>query len=297
MSTPFVVDAHLHVFDRSDVSPRSVSELTPADRTAAPETLRERMGEAQVDHAVLVALDEHDHAVRDACAAHPGVFSAVLIAGRVEQGRTEQDPVAAIEARAEGLPLVGVRSMWLGEPGRSLRDSPVRPLLHWMERRGLVLWSYLPPDQVAFLPALAELHPELRVVLNHLGFAPHDMEVDEYARPLFRDPFPAREVARVRSLAVHPSMHLHFSGQYALSAGGHPYDDIADATRSLVDAFGADRTMWGSDWPWIDVAPGYRATRELVDHVLAGASRHERDAVSGGTAARVLHISPRSNER
>lgn len=290
-----IIDSHLHVFDRADRTPRSVSDLTPPDRAATSEMLLARMGEARVDRAVLVALDTFDDAVRDAAAAHPDTFSVVVVAGASEKGLTDQDPVAAIEARTDGLPLVGVRTMWLGEPGTPLADSPVRPLLRWMAQRGLALWSYLPPDQAPFLSELVQLHPDLVVVLNHFGFSPHDMRVDQWGRPRFIDPFPPAAVERVRDLAAFPSMHLHFSGQYALSRAEYPYDDIADSTSSLVDAFGADRTMWGSDWPWIDVVPGYAKTRELVERVLTGASQNERDAITGRTAARVLRIGQRSD--
>lgn len=279
------VDAHLHVFDRADRSPRAVNALTPLEREALPRTILDHMHDVGIDRAVLVALDEHDDAVRDAMAEYPGRFASVIVSGPREQGRSSADPGNALETRRKQLPVDGVRTMWLGEPGRPLADSPAIPMLRYLVEHGLPLWSYLPPDQAAFLPEVAATFPDLVVVVNHFGFAPHGMTVDQHGRPSFTDPFPPDDVERARSLAQFPSFRLLFSGQYVLAREPYPYRDFAVVSRLLVREFGAERTMWGSDWPWIDEVPGYAQTRALVDIVFDDRTADEREAIGGGTAA------------
>ena len=282
------VDAHLHVFDRADRSSRGVSELVPVERDAPAKRILGRMALANVDHAVLVALDEHDDTLRQAVSEHPDAFATVIVSGPDEQGRSGADPIASLEVRRDGLGYRGVRTMWLGEPNRPLADSPAMPMLRYLQSHGLVLWSYLPPEQTPHLRELGTAFPDLIVVLNHFGFAPHDMRVDAHGRPRFTDPFPDEDVERVRALASFRSFHLLFSGQYALSSEPYPYEDLVPISRVLVDAFGADRTMWGSDWPWIDQHPGYARTLSLIDLALPDASAAERAAIRGGTAARIM---------
>ena len=55
---------------------------------------------------------------------------------------------------------------------------------------------------------------------------------------------------------------------------------------ALVNAFGFDRLLWGSDWPVLELAAGYatwwQETHDLLD--AAGATSTQRAAVLGGNA-------------
>jgi predicted TIM-barrel fold metal-dependent hydrolase len=283
-----VVDAHAHIFSSADRDPRDVSELVPAERTATLEAYRARLDSTGVDYAVLVPLDAADEYVASQLTADSGRFRAVAIASQDELGRTGLDPVERLQRRRQQFPFSAVRTMWLGDPGAPLSASSVNPLLAHLQDEELILWSYLPPDQAPFLAELGECYPRLRVVLNHLGFTPHDLRVDEHGRPWFATGLTPHRGDEVLRLAQFPSFHLMLSGHYALSHEPYPYPDLHDLTARLVDAFGPERTMWGSDWPWIDAEPGYGPTRRLVDLVLAHLSDDERGAVLGGTASRLF---------
>ncbi|MNR60546.1 Amidohydrolase [compost metagenome] len=57
-----------------------------------------------------------------------------------------------------------------------------------------------------------------------------------------------------------------------------PYVDAA------VAAFGADRLMFGSDWPIANLAGGYKKVWEETLLTLSRYSKAEQDAILGGTA-------------
>jgi L-fuconolactonase len=161
-------------------------------------------------------------------------------------------------------------------------------VLGHLAAEGLLLWTYLPPEQRPLLEQLPATVPGLRIVLNHLGFFPHDMCVDRHGRPAFEDPFPAEHVESVLRLARHPTVHLMFSGQYALSREGPPYRDLDPVVRRLADAFGAGRMLWASDYPWTRDVPGYATLLDLAAASLADASAAELEAIHGGTALRLF---------
>jgi L-fuconolactonase len=58
----------------------------------------------------------------------------------------------------------------------------------------------------------------------------------------------------------------------------------------VLDAFGADRVMVGSDWPVCLLASDYGAVMALARSLVASLSETERAEVLGGTAARVYQI-------
>lgn len=287
MTAP-VIDAHAHVFDIPDRSPRDLHPLVPETRSATIENYRALLDSIGASGAVLVPLDTHDDYVAACVRAEPARYRGVLVCGAAELGRTDADPIASLDARLETFPASAIRTMWLGEPGQAITESPALPLLRTAARRDLVLWSYLPPDQAPLLEQLARELPDLRIVLNHFGFTPDDLQVDDHLRPWFQYGLTSEALARVERLSACDNVTLMYSGHYALSHSEPPYLDIRDDTRRLFDAFGPERTVWGSDSPWIDTVPGYRETFAVVEETLADLSAHERAHVTGGTIARLL---------
>jgi L-fuconolactonase len=67
-------------------------------------------------------------------------------------------------------------------------------------------------------------------------------------------------------------------------------DTLRPYLDTVVDAFGVDRLMAGSDWPVCLVATEYRAWFELLRGYFAGFSESERDAVFGETAVKVYGL-------
>lgn len=289
-----IVDAHAHVFRPAGVLERATDALAPAEREAPIEDLLAVMGAAGVGRAVLVPLASEDAYVAEVLAEHPERFAAVAVADRAVQARVaDVSPVAALERRRAGFPFHALRTQWLGDPSRPLADSPMLPVLEHLAAEGLLLWTYLTPDQRPLLEQLPAAVPDLRIVLNHLGFFPHDMRVDAYGRPAFDDPLPAEHVESVLRLARHPSVYLMFSGQYALSRQGPPYSDLDPVVRRLADAFGAERMLWASDYPWTRDVPGYATLLDLAAAILPNASAAELQAIHGGTALRLFsHLRP-----
>jgi L-fuconolactonase len=280
-----IVDAHAHVFLRADATPRAVDELAPAEREAPVEDLLAVMADAGVQRAVLVPLATEDAYVAQSLRAHPDRFAAVAVADAAVHGRQSGvDPVAALERRREGFPFHAVRTQWLGDPAAPLARSPMLPVLEHMAETGLVLWTYLTPDQLALLEQLPATVPDLGIVLNHLGFCPRDMRVDEHRRPAFREAFPPGSLDAVLRLADHPLTRVMLSGQYALSHQEPPYRDLDRVVQALAGAFGPERMLWASDYPWTRDVPGYQSLLELARQALPDASTEDLAAIHGGTA-------------
>jgi L-fuconolactonase len=289
-----IVDAHAHVFRPADVLPRAVDALAPAGRDAPVVDLLEVMRHAGVDRAVLVPLATEDDYVAATLRAHPGRFAAVAVADAATQGRSHGvDPVATLERRRDRFPFHAVRTQWLGDPHTPLSESPMLATLRHMAATGLLLWTYPTRDQLGLLERLPETVPDLRIVLNHLGFCPHAMYVDRHGRPAFDDPFPPGSLEPVVRLARHGTTYLMFSGQYALSREDPPYRDLAGVLRRLADAFGLHRMMWASDYPWTRDVPGYATLLTLAEQTFADASARELAALHGGVALELFpHLRP-----
>jgi L-fuconolactonase len=63
---------------------------------------------------------------------------------------------------------------------------------------------------------------------------------------------------------------------------------IGEIAAILIDAFGADRLIWGSDWPVLTLAEDYAPWLAQAQALIAPSAR---DAVFGGNARRVYALS------
>lgn len=285
-----VVDAHLHLFrqDRPEHPRTTYALMAEADREELAERLLAVMEANGVDHAVVVPLSKEDHYLREVLTNFPGRFGGI---GFFDHDRP--DDRESLAARLALTPMNGLRFYGLGaDPGTTPDTLACYPVIEMMAERGLIMWFYGDRVQLGVLDQILDRLPELRVVMNHSAFLPDittQMIVDEHRRPHFDVELPPPGLVAVEAMAAeHANLHVHFSGQYAFSKQPFPYLDLADVAERLHRAFGADRMLMASDWPWIEFEPGYGAVLSLVDHLLPGITPAERAAIRGGTAARLF---------
>ena len=282
-----VVDAHLHLFKaRSDAYPRYVFEgMAPAEREELAEEFLEAMDGAAVDHAVIVPLSSHDEYLAEILVDHPGKFAGVGV-----YDPEAEDGAGQVARRAEQAGIQGLRFYGFGgEEGRAAESMEVFPVLEAMRELDMKVWFYGSPDQVRLLDQVMTLLPGLKVVLNHLGFCPDiwmELAIDEYRRPRFDISLPPDSLEIIEQVAAdHPDdLYVHMSGQYAFTQTPYPHPDLQEVVDRIYGAFGADRMLNASDWPWIKINPGYGEVLSLVDHYLPDVTTDERAAIRGGTA-------------
>jgi len=202
-----------------------------------------------VDKAVLFPID-HEWGPW-ACAAMPERFTYVpmLRPPGVLGGLDVTDPGLAEQlARwAEDPACVAVRMMHTlpghlfeaGAAGPWVSDVDVyEPLLEGAVAHGLPVFI----STAGGLDGPAEIlrrHPELVLIVDHLGLRQN---------PTFGlESPPMRDLPRLLALAEHPTAHVKVSGVPTLSGERFPFADLWDGLDQVVDAFGAERLMWGSD--------------------------------------------------
>ena len=283
-----VVDAHLHLFKAvSDRYPRDVmAPMTPPDREENAEAYLKVMDSAGVDHCVVVALSSHDQYLADLHRNHPDRFATV---GVIDEDAPDQ--VADLERRIEQSGLQGLRLFSLGDDSLAPQDLPVFGLLEAMARHRVKVWFYANVGQVGLLDRTLELLPDLVVVMNHLGFCPDiwdEIVIDDDRRPHFDIALPPDSLDAVTGLARHPNVYVHLSGMYAFTHEAYPYTDLQAVVDRIHGAFGSDRLLMASDYPWIHPNPGYSETLALIDHFLPGLPSVERDKIRGGNAERLF---------
>jgi L-fuconolactonase len=136
------------------------------------------------------------------------------------------------------------------------------------------------PNHLKHAPMLAERLPNLTIVIDHLAVPPiRDRQMGEWA-------------AQMAAAARYPNVFAKVSGLVtAADRAGWSAEDLRPYIDFAIEKFGADRLMFGSDWPVCTLAAAYAQWWGAINNILARYSAREVDAILGGTAARVYRIS------
>ncbi|MEU0434739.1 amidohydrolase family protein [Streptomyces sp. NPDC006290] len=277
------VDAHHHVWDLSVrnqdwiTGPElralrrnfGIADLTPeADSTGVDRTVLVQTVTVAEETPELLALAER----------------SALVAGVVGWTDLTRPDVADDLARLREMPggrrLRGVRHQVQGERDpRWLLRPDVRRGLAAVADAGLVYDLVVLPRQLPACARAAAEHPGLTFVLDHLGKPPVATgALDPWA-------------GAVRELAALPNTVCKLSGMVTEADPARwTVDDLRPYADTVLEAFGPDRTMFGSDWPVCTLAATYAQVVRTAEELTAALNENERQAVFTGTATRVYRV-------
>ena len=115
--------------------------------------------------------------------------------------------------------------------------------------------------------------------------------LDHAAKPRIKDRLGEPWRGHLAQLAERENVYCKLSGMVT-EADWKQWtpDDLRPYAEHALDAFGAERVMFGSDWPVCLVACGYKTWFETAQRFLADLSAAEKDLVLGGVAAKVYSL-------
>jgi L-fuconolactonase len=190
--------------------------------------------------------------------------------------------VATIADWAATKGTVAIRIMMRDSVSTDAADPGLNRVLATAARHGLpvnlLCWGRL---QQAGL--LAARNPDTQLVIDHLGL-----------QQPFEPPVPAAPFAdlpAVLALAEHDNIVVKITGACTLSHQPFPYNDIWDPLGRIVDAFGLDRCLWGTDWTRAVELLTYQQGVEAF-RVTDRLSETDRAALMGQTLRRVYNWAP-----
>lgn len=271
------IDAHQHFWKLARGDYRWLGpELTPLYRDFGPADLAPLRARHGIDGSVLVqaadSVAETEYMLALA-AQDPTILGVV---GWVDF--EAKDVADTLERLARNPKLVGVRPMLQDIPDVRwmLRDN-LAPAFAALVELNLAFDALVKPPHLPHLVRLVDRHPDLRIVVDH-GAKPTISAGERW---------PARAAwsADLRRLAAHPRLHCKLSGLVTEASRDWSESDLAPYAQELVEIFTPQRTMWGSDWPVVELAGGYSRWHDSAQALFAGLHAGERRALFGATAA------------
>lgn len=226
-----LIDSHVHVWKHDPAFPFAEGAHVPAEDASA-EMLLGLMRMNGVARTVLIQVIHYrwdNRYLASVLKRYPQHFQGVC---RVKPEDTAA-PDHLSELTEQGFH--GVRlSPAAGANGDWIRGPLMPPLWRRCADLKVPMTVLTPVTRLPDLIPLIERNPELTVVIDHMADSPLNQP---------------EKLELLLALERYPRVFVKISHMWSLSEQPYPYPDAAKQVRRLYDRFGAERLMWGTDWP------------------------------------------------
>lgn len=272
-----MIDAHQHFWQlgRNDCT-WPTPDLARIHRDFGPAELAAVAMPAGISGTVLVQSQASDRDTDYLCEVASSTAWVLGVVGWVDlaaAGAATRIPELASRPKLRGL-----RPMLQELANDSMLDEAWQPAIRAMEAHGLSFDALVRPRHLPHLRAFAERHPDLPIVIDHAA-------KPDVARGQL-DPW--RE--HLLSLARLPNVFCKLSGLVTEAAAEWQIADLAPYCAHLLECFGPQRLMWGSDWPVVELRADYSRWLEAARALTAHLEPRDAAAVFQDTARRFYRL-------
>lgn len=176
--------------------------------------------------------------------------------------------------------MKGFRHVLQGETDRALMLNPAfMNGIGKLQKHGFTYDILIFPDQLQYVSEFVAAFPDQKFVIDHIA-KPYikDKKIDDWA-------------ADMKNVAKHENLYCKISGMVTEAdwkkhkpADFIPYMDV------VFEAFGADRVMFGSDWPVCQVAASYTEMKSIVEQYTIALSATEQAKFWGDNAVKFYNL-------
>jgi predicted TIM-barrel fold metal-dependent hydrolase len=260
-AAPLRADCHAHIIDPRRYPYADGPGYKPRpDEVGDLPAFAQMLGAHGMTHALLVqpsCYGYDNRAMLQAIAASEGRYRGIAVIP------PETDVEGLEDLRREGI--VGIRLNLMQSDPRALSRCGLEPFLARVEALGWFVQVYARADAWE-AAALALRAASARVLIDHFG-----------------DPDPTRGLDQpgfqaVLRLGRETEAIVKLSAPFRASRAPYPHADVEPFVEAILEAFGLERCVWGSDWPFINTPQqvAYGGLQRLLERWLPRAEDRER---------------------
>lgn len=274
------IDAHQHFWQYNPVDYGWIDDaMAVIQKDYLPQHLAPLLQEYGFDGCVLVQTEQtekcNDFLLK---LAEENSFIKGIVGWTDLRSENIKDQLVAYQAHTV---LKGFRQILQGEKDRAfmLRDNFKRGMAALKEFN----YTYdilIYPDQLSYTEIFVREFPEQQFIIDHL------------AKPYIKKGEIAEWKSYMDRIASYPNVYCKVSGMVTEADWkGWKKKDFAPYLDVVVNAFGTQRLVYGSDWPVCLVAATYEQQLHITEDYFSAFSKAEKEAIFGGNAVQFYQLS------
>jgi L-fuconolactonase len=276
MKTKMSIDAHQHYWDprRGDYGWLTPA-MEPLYREFGPDDLAPLRQVTDVRRTVVVQAAPTVEETRYLLALARNEDSIAGVVGWVPLD--SPDAPAIIDEFVHEPKFKGVRPMLQDLPDDTwIEHAPMQKAVERLIDLDLAFDALIFARHVPSLIRFAERYPKLRIVVDH------------GAKPPIRDGIEAGwqpwADAIVELAQLPQQLHCKLSGLVTEASNNWTDETLKPYVAHLLEHFGHERLMWGSDWPVLNLNGSYTAWHATAKNLVAHLEKAGQDAIFGANA-------------
>ncbi|HEY0686762.1 MAG TPA: amidohydrolase family protein [Steroidobacter sp.] len=283
------IDSHIHFwrFDPQEYGWMS-ADMQVLKRDRLPDDVRPLLSAAGIDSCVAVQArmsEQETDFLLDLAAKYPWIAAVIGWVDLCDEQLSQR-----LERWAGSDKLIGFRHVLQNDPkaGTLVDSAAFRRGVALIQSRSMIYELLVSADQLPTVTEFSRKSDAHWLVLDHLG------------KPDIRN----RQIASWRRdlapIAALPHVVCKLSGLVTEAndaSGKFDANHLRDYLDVALEMFGADRLMFGSDWPVCLLVASYAETADIVERWSAQLSASDREWIWGNTAARIYGLETRAVAR
>ncbi|MEO8885670.1 MAG: amidohydrolase family protein [Mucilaginibacter sp.] len=274
------IDSHQHFWKYDPVRDTWITkEMSIIQKDFLPEDLEPVLKANGIDGCVVVQSDQSEDENQFQLANADKHDFIKGIVGWVDF--RSPDVEKRLEYYSQFSKLKGFRHVLQGEKKRDLMLQPdFLNGISLLNKYGFTYDILIYPDQLKYVTEMVAKFPEQSFVVDHI------------AKPYIKDKILLEWAEDIAALAQFKNVYCKISGMVTetnwnqwLPDEFEPYMDV------VVESFGIDRVMFGSDWPVCLVSATYKQVYDIVKEYFSGYSVSEQTKFFGGNAIKFYNLS------
>lgn len=274
-----IVDTHLHVIDKSVLSYPWLEGTPPLNRDFSYNAYAREARRLGIEATLHMEVDvaEADIEKETAYVGDLAVQEGSLIAGAIAACRPESEDFASYLERQKANGLIkGFRRVLHVMPDELSDSALFRENIARLSSTRFTFDLCALPHQLPRATALADLAPDVQFILDHCGVP----DIKGGAAEPWR--------THIAEIARRPNVAAKVSGVVAYAdPDSWSLETLRPWVEHVVECFGWDRLVWGSDWPVCTLGGGLSTWVATTHALFAGASEDERAKLFAQNARRI----------
>lgn len=273
------IDSHQHFWKFDPIRDAWIDgSMAVIQRNFLPDDLKPLLDKNGISGCVVVQADQSD-AENGFLLGNANDYDFIKgVVGWVDLKSSDVDD--RLQYYKQFKKLKGFRHVLQGEADRALMLKPafmngIKALKKFNFTYDILIY----PDQLGYVPEFVKAFPDQKFVIDHI------------AKPYIKDNKIADWAKDMKALAGFENVYCKVSGMVTEAnwetwkpGDFTPYLDV------VLETFGPERLMFGSDWPVCNVAGGYDKAVNIVKNYTSKLSANEQDSVWGDTAAAFYNL-------
>lgn len=274
------IDTHQHLLYPETFSYSWTKGLPPLQNPFRLDDYDKAASTSKVTSTLFVEVDVDDGQSRDEAnffcnlAEQNNILAGVIASARPENAGFENYLQEINHPRLKGL-----RRIFHVQPDALMEDTKVRANISQLGQYRLTFDLCVLQRQLPLAADLVKDCPNTQFILDHCG-------VPDIAGNGYADWLPKiQSMASLENVACKVSGIVAYTDEKTLNA-----DSLRPYVEGVIEAFGWDRVVWGSDWPVCNLTASLPTWSNLLNQILKGEPDSNLEKLFAKNAQRIYNL-------